>query len=78
MTRADVALGKPAPDIFVEVARRLAVAPDDCIVLEDSIHGCEAALAAGMQVIACPSLVTAHIELPAGVTQVESLLDVRL
>jgi len=47
----DVANGKPAPDIFLEAARRLNVAPADCIVFEDSHEGVEAAEAAGMQVI---------------------------
>jgi beta-phosphoglucomutase-like phosphatase (HAD superfamily) len=47
----DVANGKPAPDIFLEAARRLNVAPADCIVFEDSREGVEAAEAAGMQVI---------------------------
>jgi HAD superfamily hydrolase (TIGR01509 family) len=78
VTRAEVALGKPAPDIFVEVARRLAVEPAECLVLEDSPHGCEAALAAGMRVIACPSIVNAHCEFPPGVPRVSSLFEVRL
>ncbi|MEK6397335.1 MAG: HAD family phosphatase [Terriglobus sp.] len=47
----DVAKGKPAPDIFLEAARRLNVAPADCIVFEDSREGVEAAEAAGMRVI---------------------------
>jgi riboflavin kinase len=78
VTRADVERGKPAPDIFLEVARRLEVAPADCLVLEDSPHGCEAALAAGMQIIACPSVVNAHCEFPDGVRVVASLLEVSL
>ena len=52
VTRADVAQGKPAPDIYLEVARRLDARPDACLVLEDSAIGCEAALAAGMRVVA--------------------------
>jgi HAD superfamily hydrolase (TIGR01509 family) len=78
VTRADVERGKPAPDIFLEVARRLDVEPADCLVLEDSPHGCEAALAAGMRVIACPSVVNAHCEFPLGVARVSSLLEVSL
>ena len=78
VTRADVARGKPDPDIFLEVARLLDVPPADCIVLEDSPHGCEAALAAGMRVIACPSAVTAGCTFPDGVERVASLLDVEL
>jgi HAD superfamily hydrolase (TIGR01509 family) len=78
VTRADVVAGKPAPDIFLEVARRLAVAPSTCIVLEDSVQGCEAALAAGMGVVACPTVVTAHCEYPEGVPRISSLLDLAL
>lgn len=47
----DVARGKPAPDLFLEAARRLNVSPADCIVFEDSREGVEAAEAAGMRVI---------------------------
>jgi len=47
----DVARGKPAPDLFLEAARRMHVAPADCIVFEDSREGVEAAEAAGMRVI---------------------------
>jgi beta-phosphoglucomutase-like phosphatase (HAD superfamily) len=47
----DVPNGKPAPDIFLEAAKRLGVAPADCIVFEDSREGVEAAEAAGMRVI---------------------------
>ncbi len=78
VTRAEVAHGKPAPDIFLEVARRLKVAPAACLVLEDSVHGCEAAIAAGMRVIACPSVVTLHCEYPDTVERVATLLEVRL
>lgn len=78
VTRADVARGKPAPDIYLEAARRLEVPAEMCLVLEDSVLGCEAALAAGMQVIACPSVVTAHCEYPSTARRVTSLLDVTL
>jgi beta-phosphoglucomutase-like phosphatase (HAD superfamily) len=49
-----VARPKPAPDIFLEAARRLGVPPGACVVLEDSLAGVEAARAAGMRVIAVP------------------------
>jgi HAD superfamily hydrolase (TIGR01509 family) len=48
----DVAHGKPAPDIFLRTATLLDTAPKDCCVIEDSAMGVEAALAAGMTVIA--------------------------
>ena len=78
VTRADVSRGKPEPDIFLEVARRLDVDPDACVVLEDSPHGCQAGIAAGMRVIACPSVVTAHCVFPDGVARVTSLLEISL
>jgi len=78
VTRVEVERGKPHPDIYVEVARRLDVATDACLVLEDSVLGCEAALAAGMRVIACPSVVTAHLTFPAEAQRVASLVDVQL
>jgi len=45
---------KPAPDIFLVTAADLEASPADCLVVEDSLAGVEAALAAGMQVIALP------------------------
>lgn len=47
----DVAQGKPAPDVFLESARRAGAAPVDCVVLEDSDEGLRAAAAAGMRSI---------------------------
>ncbi|HEY8902925.1 MAG TPA: HAD family phosphatase, partial [Chthoniobacterales bacterium] len=51
----DVERGKPAPDPFLEAARRLGVNPEDCLVFEDSPTGIEAARAAGMQYVFIPS-----------------------
>jgi HAD superfamily hydrolase (TIGR01509 family) len=48
VTSEQVKHGKPAPDMFLEAARRMSVAPGDCLVLEDSPAGFEAAKAAGM------------------------------
>ncbi len=50
-----VARGKPAPDVYLEAARRLAVEPDDCAAVEDSHNGIRSAKAAGMRVIAIPN-----------------------
>ncbi len=51
----DVEHGKPAPDPFLEAARRLGVEPSACLVFEDSPTGVEAAKAAGMQYVLVPS-----------------------
>ena len=47
---AQVARGKPYPDLFLFAAERMGVAPDACLVIEDSVPGVTAALAAGMRV----------------------------
>ncbi|MFE0515274.1 HAD family hydrolase [Streptomyces sp. NPDC058964] len=52
----EVPRGKPAPDVFLEAARRLGTAPADCVVLEDAAPGAAAAHAAGMRCIAVPYL----------------------
>ncbi|KOG24606.1 MULTISPECIES: HAD family hydrolase [Streptomyces] len=46
----DVGRGKPAPDLFLHAAERMGVAPERCVVVEDSGLGVQAALAAGMDV----------------------------
>jgi HAD superfamily hydrolase (TIGR01509 family) len=51
----EVDRGKPAPDVFLEAARRLGVAPGRCAAIEDSGNGIRAAHAAGMRVIAIPN-----------------------
>lgn len=50
----EVPRGKPAPDVFLEAARRLGVAPAGCVVVEDAAPGAAAAHAAGMRCIAVP------------------------
>jgi HAD superfamily hydrolase (TIGR01509 family) len=51
----EVPRGKPAPDVYLEAARRLGVAPTDCAAVEDSTNGLRAAAAAGMRIIALPN-----------------------
>jgi HAD superfamily hydrolase (TIGR01509 family) len=51
----EVAHGKPAPDVYLEAARRLAVDPAHCAAVEDSHGGIRSAKAAGMYVIAIPN-----------------------
>ncbi|MFI1650061.1 HAD family hydrolase [Streptomyces avidinii] len=50
----EVAHGKPAPDVFLEAARRLGAEPADCVVVEDAAPGVRAARAAGMACVAVP------------------------
>ncbi len=49
-TASEVARGKPAPDLFLHAAARMGADPGACIVLEDSLNGIRAGLAAGMRV----------------------------
>ena len=51
----EVERGKPAPDVYLEAARRLGVDPTSCAAVEDSANGLRAAHAAGMCVIAIPN-----------------------
>jgi HAD superfamily hydrolase (TIGR01509 family) len=51
----EVERGKPAPDVFLEAARRLEAAPARCAAVEDSANGIRAARAARMRVIAIPN-----------------------
>jgi HAD superfamily hydrolase (TIGR01509 family) len=51
----EVPRGKPAPDVYIEAARRLRVAPELCAAVEDSGNGIRSAAAAGMRVIAIPN-----------------------
>jgi len=47
--------GKPAPDVYLEAARRLGMAPQACLVVEDSLNGVRAGKAAGMTVVLVPN-----------------------
>ena len=49
--------GKPAPDVYLEAARRLEVDPTRCAAIEDSENGIRSAAAAGMKVVAIPNAV---------------------
>jgi len=72
---SEVGAAKPAPDIFLVAARRLGVAPKDCLVFEDSPFGVTAAKAAGMSAVAVPD---AHMPIEQYVhadMRLKSLLD---
>ena len=52
VSRNDVQAKKPSPDIYYEALKRLELSPHDCIVIEDSSVGIQAAVNAGLNVIA--------------------------
>ena len=51
----EVPRGKPSPDVYLEAARRLGVAPERCVAVEDSHSGIRSAKEAGMHVVAIPN-----------------------
>jgi HAD superfamily hydrolase (TIGR01509 family) len=51
----DVVRRKPAPDVYLEAARRLDAGPEGCVAIEDSTNGIRSAHAAGMAVVAVPN-----------------------
>ena len=65
VTGDEVRRRKPAPDVYLEAARRLGVAPADAVAIEDSGPGVTAARAAGMTVVAIPHRLTASHDLTA-------------
>lgn len=75
VTRADVARGKPHPDLYLESAARLGVAPQAGLALEDSPTGARAALAAGMPVVVVPDLVPVPPNVESLVAGVYASLD---
>lgn len=51
----EVPHGKPAPDVYLEAARRMGAEPSACLVIEDSFNGVRSAKAAGMTVVLVPN-----------------------
>jgi len=75
VSRTMVEHGKPAPDIFLYAAERLGVAPERCIVLEDTPTGIAAAKAAGMYAVQMRAASTAFPPLPEADLVLDSLED---
>lgn len=71
----DVQNSKPAPDIFLLAARKLGIAPENCLVIEDSHHGVQAALSAGMQVVGYRNSGSGNQDISAAHTVVDCLVD---
>ena len=72
----EVAHGKPAPDLFLHAAERTGVAPSRCVVIEDSVYGVQAGVAAGMTVYGFAGGLTARDALTeAGAVVFDRMLD---
>jgi HAD superfamily hydrolase (TIGR01509 family) len=69
----EVERGKPAPDVYLEAARRMGVDPEKTAAIEDSTNGLLAAHNAGMRVIAIPN--DAHPPAEEGVAVADVVLD---
>jgi HAD superfamily hydrolase (TIGR01509 family) len=74
----EVENGKPAPDVYIETAKKLRVQPKDCIVIEDSKNGVLAAKAAGMKCIGFENINSGDQDLSKadfivnGITEIEN------
>jgi HAD superfamily hydrolase (TIGR01509 family) len=77
-TRDDVQQVKPAPDLFLSAADCLGIAPEACVVFEDSPNGMLAAAAAGMRCVAVPIPLMASYELPPVSVRLQYLSDLTL
>ena len=75
VTREDYAAAKPAPDGYLEAARRLAQPARACVVVEDTARGTAAGVAAGMAVVAVPNPLTADNDFAGAAVMIASLGD---
>jgi putative hydrolase of the HAD superfamily len=75
--RGDAPRIKPAPDLYLEAAKRFRLDPAECLVIEDSLNGVKAAIAAGMPVWAVPNRVTACLDFSLADAVVGDLSGVR-
>ncbi|KAI5678698.1 hypothetical protein M9H77_09648 [Catharanthus roseus] len=73
----EVTSAKPAPEIFLEAAKRLHIDPSSCLVIEDSLPGVTAGKAAGMEVVAVPSLPKQSHLYSSADEVINSLLDLQ-
>lgn len=75
-SKGSVQRSKPFPDVFLYVAENVGVEPHNCVVLEDSERGVEAAYRAGMKCIAVPNQYTRHHDFSTAGLVLDSLHEV--
>ncbi|GKV30920.1 hypothetical protein SLEP1_g39687 [Rubroshorea leprosula] len=73
----EVTTGKPSPEIFLQAAKMLNMEPSSCLVIEDSVTGVKAGKAAGMEVVAVPSVPKQTHLFTAADEVINSLLDLQ-
>jgi HAD superfamily hydrolase (TIGR01509 family) len=78
LTAEDIRCGKPDPAIYLLAAERLALAPHQIMVLEDSSNGCRAAIAAGAFTVAVPNRHTLHHDFTGARFIAQTLGDSRI
>ena len=71
----EVERGKPHPDLFLHAAHKMGVAPTACAVVEDSVRGVQAAIAAGMRVFGYADLTDADTLAAAGARVFRSMAE---
>ena len=76
VTAEDVEHIKPAPDLFLAAAEKTEAAPQECLVVEDSLNGLKAGLNAKMRVLVVPNEVTRHCAFEGQYRIENSLADV--
>ncbi|MCC7339007.1 MAG: HAD family phosphatase [Pirellulaceae bacterium] len=78
VTAEDVEHGKPAPDIYVEAARRMGIDAPQMLVLEDSHHGTRAGIASGACTVAVPGVHSLEHDFSGVALRAASLADARI
>ena len=76
VTAEDVSRIKPFPDLFLAASSKLSCAPDECLVVEDSLNGLLAGKNAGMRVLVVPNDVTRHCDFKGQYLLCDSLAEV--
>ena len=74
----EVENGKPAPDVYIETAKKLGISPKECIVVEDSKNGVIAAKAAGMKCIGFQNINSGNQDLSKADIIVNSIGEIKL
>ena len=74
----EVESGKPAPDVYIETAKKLGISPKECIVVEDSKNGVLAAKAAGMKCIGFQNINSGNQDLSKADIIVNSIGEIKL
>src|SRR5438093_347264 len=78
LTSEDITEGKPNPEIYLKAAERLAIAPTEMLVLEDSANGCRSAVSAGAITIAVPGPHSRAHDFSGAALVAETLRDERI